>query len=136
MKFIFLLLILIAATASADCLKVADVTVKVEVARTEAEHAKGLMFRDALPENTGMWFVFGHPHRSSFWMKNTFIPLDIIFVGKDFRILSIFENAKPFDLSAISSPVPYWYVLEVPAGFAKAKGLTVGMPIQNQRPGC
>lgn len=131
-----LLVMCFSGAASAECLKVANVPVTVEIAKTETEHAKGLMFRETLPANTGMWFMFGQPHRSSFWMKNTFIPLDIIFVSRDLHVLSIFENAKPFDLRPIASPVPYWYVLEVPAGFAKKHQLRIGDRITNPTPKC
>ncbi len=136
------LLILFSVTAQAACdeplltLKLNTTTIHAEVAKTPAEREKGLMNRKSLPKNWGMWFTFGGPSNSAFWMKDTYVPLDIIFVGRDMKIVHIHANARPLDLSLIASPLPYWYVLEVPAGFAKAKGLTPGMPIQNQTPGC
>lgn len=117
-------------------LKVGGVVIKAEVAKTEAERAKGLMGRRSLPKNWGMWFVFGGPTTTSFWMKDTFVPLDLIFVGRDMTILHIHENARPMDESPMGAPDVFWYVLEVPAGFAKANHLKPGDHISNITPKC
>lgn len=117
-------------------LKVGDATIHADVAQTESERGRGLMGRRALPQNWGMWFVMGGESRSTFWMKETYVALDIIFVSKDFRVLHIHENAKPLDLTPLGSPVPYWYVLEVPAGFAKSHRLRIGDRIANLTPKC
>lgn len=136
MKRLLMLFCMFSAVASAECVKIANVPVTVEVAKTASEHARGLMFRKSLPENTGMWFVFGGPHRSAFWMKETYVALDIVFVGRDMKAVHIHENAQPLDETPLASPVPYWYVLEVPAGFARTHRLRIGDRITNLTPKC
>lgn len=141
-KIIFALLTLVAGAAYATCdnsmltLKVGGVMIKADVAKTEAERARGLMGRRSLPKNWGMWFTFGGPSITSFWMKDTFVPLDLIFVGRDMIIVHIFENARPMDETPIGAPGVFWYVLEVPAGFAKAHHVQVGDRILNLTPKC
>lgn len=141
-RHLMALLLMISLPVYAACddtlltLKLNTTTIHAEVAKTPAEREKGLMNRKSLPQNWGMWFTFGGPSTAAFWMKDTYVALDIIFVGHDMKIIHIHANARPLDLSLVASPRPYWYVLEVPAGFAKAKGLAVGMPIQNLTPGC
>jgi uncharacterized membrane protein (UPF0127 family) len=104
----------------------------VEIARTDEEKAKGLMNREALPSNSGMWFVFSRPVQEEFWMKDTLIPLDIIFVGKDLRIVHIKENAVPKSVEMISSPEPFMYVLEVNADKASQHGIKIGDEVQQR----
>lgn len=139
---IALILLLYAGTASAVCdgghltLKLGDVVVKAEVAATEAQRERGLMGRRSLPKNTGMWFVFWGPTITTFWMKDTLIPLDLIFVGRDMRIVHIHENAHPMDETPIGSPTAFWYVLEVPAEFARLHHLRGGDPISILTPKC
>lgn len=134
--------LLVAAHVNATCdssiltLKLGNAVVRAEVAGTEAERAKGLMGRRLLPKNGGMWFDFNGPSITSFWMKDTFIPLDLIFVGRDMTIVHIHENARPMDETPIASPVPYWYVLEIPASFARVHRLRVGDHIANLTPKC
>lgn len=110
--------------------------IKAEVAATEAQRAKGLMGRRSLPKNWGMWFTFGGPTITTFWMKDTHVPLDLIFVGRDMRIVHIHENARPMDETPVGSPAVFWYVLEVPAGFARTHKLHPGDPITNLTPKC
>ena len=69
--------------------------IRVELARTEAERERGLMYRNHLDADTGMLFIFERPGPLTFWMKNTFIPLDMIFIGADRHIVGIVENAVP-----------------------------------------
>jgi len=76
-----------------------------------------------------MWFDFGNPKVVAMWMRDTFIPLDIIFVGSDFRVLSIFENADPLSDSLIKSPQATQYVLEINAGEAVQNNLAVGQQV-------
>ena len=91
----------------------------VELAKTPDEHARGLMYKRTLDKNSGMLFVFPEEKEYSFWMKNTFISLDIIWINKDKAIVHIRDNA----LSCISDPCEYYipnaealYVLEISAG--------------------
>jgi len=105
---------------------VADVPFSVEYAITDEEKARGLMNRESLPANAGMWFVFSHPVEEEFWMKDTLIPLDMIFVGEDMKVVHIKEGAVPKSLEMISSPLPYMYVLEINAGQAEEHGFEVG----------
>jgi uncharacterized membrane protein (UPF0127 family) len=98
----------------------------VEMASTPEEQAKGLMFRRQLPEGQGMLFDFHKEQPTSFWMKNTYIPLDMIFIRGDGRILRIAENTTPQSDRIISSGGPARGVLEVIAGTARKLGLAPG----------
>jgi len=109
----------------------------VEMAENDAERAKGLMFRKELPEGRGMLFDFHREQEVSFWMENTYIPLDMIFIRGDGRILRIAENTEPLSTRIISSGGPVRAVLEVIAGTARKLGIApgdrVGHPIFNGR---
>jgi uncharacterized membrane protein (UPF0127 family) len=98
----------------------------VELATTEAEREKGLMFRKELPEGQGMLFDFHREQDVGFWMQNTYIPLDMIFIKADGRILRIAENAKPMSTDVIPSNGPVRFVLEVIAGTARKMGIAPG----------
>ena len=98
----------------------------VEMAVTPEEQAKGLMFRKQLPEGQGMLFDFHHEQPTSFWMKNTYIPLDMIFIRADGRILSIAENTVPLSEALVPSGGPVRAVLEVIAGTCKKLGIAPG----------
>ncbi|HWM48865.1 MAG TPA: DUF192 domain-containing protein [Xanthobacteraceae bacterium] len=98
----------------------------VEVVATEEERQKGLMFRKQLPEGTGMLFDFKVEAPVSFWMKNTYIPLDMIFIRGDGRIASIAENTEPLSERLIPSNGPVRGVLEVIGGTAKKLGIRPG----------
>jgi len=89
---------------------------KVELAITAPEQEKGLMFRSSLCNNCGMLFVFDGDGMRNFWMKNTYIPLDMIFIDSNLRVVHIHKHAKPNDLNTISSVKPCQYVLEINAG--------------------
>lgn len=99
---------------------------RVEVATTQQEQAKGLMFRTHLGPDEGMVFVNEPPRRASFWMRNTVIPLDIIFIGTDHRILNIAANAVPYDESPLSSTGVTSGVLELNGGRAAELGIKAG----------
>ena len=99
---------------------------RVEVARTSAEQAKGLMFRTAMGANEGMIFPMEPTRDASFWMKNTVIPLDLVFIGPDRRIESIAANAVPYSLSPIPSKGNVSAVLELNGGRAAQLGLAPG----------
>jgi uncharacterized protein len=98
----------------------------VEMASTPEEQAKGLMFRRQLPEGQGMLFDFHKEQPTSFWMKNTYIPLDMIFIRGDGRILRIAENTVPLSETLVPSGGPVRAVLEVIGGTAKKLGIAPG----------
>jgi len=100
--------------------------VTVELARTDAERARGLMHRTALAPDAGMLFLFDESAEHAFWMKNTLIPLDMIFIAEDGRIAGIVARAIPGDLSPRSAGGPSRYVLEVNGGWAEAHGVGPG----------
>jgi len=98
----------------------------VELAVTDEERARGLMYRKELPEGRGMLFDFKQDQDVSMWMKNTFIPLDMIFIQHDGRILRIAENTEPQSERIIPSGGQVRAVLEVIAGTAKKFGIAPG----------
>jgi uncharacterized protein len=97
-----------------------------EIADTAEKRAKGLMFRKDLPENQGMLFIFSGEKKRSFWMMNTYIPLDIIFADKDYKVIGIIENAKPKSVKPLSVDKPSKYVVEINAGLVKKYGIKLG----------
>jgi uncharacterized membrane protein (UPF0127 family) len=100
---------------------------RVEVARSAAEQAQGLMFRTQMAPNEGMIFPFSPPRAGvAFWMKNTVIPLDIIFIGADRRILNIAANAVPYSETPLPSAGKVSVVLELNGGRAAALGIGPG----------
>jgi uncharacterized membrane protein (UPF0127 family) len=99
---------------------------KVELADTGEAQQKGLMFRTELGDFEGMIFPSDVPQTRSFWMKNTPLSLDIIFIGPDGRILNIAANTKPYSLDSVKSDGPASGVLELRAGRAKALGIVPG----------
>ncbi len=99
--------------------------VRLEVARTEAEQSRGLMFRDHLDADAGMLFVFESTADHSFWMKNTYIPLDMIFLDGSGDIVGIVEDAEPQSLEPRSGGESR-YVIEVNGGWSAAHGLRPG----------
>ena len=99
---------------------------QVEIAKDEAQRAQGLMNRRFMPANRGMLFEFEQNAPVSFWMKNTYIPLDMIFIARDGKITHIEANTEPFSEAIISSQGPAFAVLEVNAGAASKLGLKVG----------
>jgi uncharacterized membrane protein (UPF0127 family) len=99
---------------------------KVELARTSEEQAMGLMFRTEMGADEGMIFPMDPPRRAAFWMKNTVIPLDIIYVGTDHRILNIAANAQPYSEEAIYSAGKVSGVLELNGGRAAQLGIEPG----------
>ena len=99
---------------------------RVEVAQGSFEQAKGLMFRTRMGADEGMIFPMQPPRLASFWMKNTVIPLDIIFIGPDRRILNIAANAVPYSETPIPSAGKAAAVLELNGGRAAALGLAAG----------
>lgn len=103
----------------------------VEVAVTNRERAKGLMHRTNLPLGQGMLFVYPFAHEPAFWMKNTLIPLDIIFLSSEGRVTHIHENAQPGDLTPRSGGKDVRYVLEINGGLARRIGITPGSELRS-----
>jgi len=98
----------------------------VEVAASSLEQARGLMFRKELADNAGMIFPFPEPRMASFWMKNTVIPLDIIFVRSDGTIESIAANTEPYSMTPVASGAPVTAVLELRGGLSAQLGIVAG----------
>ncbi len=103
-----------------------EILFHIETARTPEEQAKGLMFREHLPEKQGMLFIFPIERQAAFWMRNTLIPLDMIFIKSDGVIESIHANARPHDETPIPSQGPVKAVLEVNGGIAEKFNITAG----------
>jgi uncharacterized protein len=102
------------------------VKLKVEIARTEEEQARGLMFRESLPADGGMIFPMDPPRHASFWMKNTVIPLDMIFIRSDGSIARIEPETTPHSLDPVPSGEPVAAVLELAGGKAASLGINEG----------
>jgi len=98
----------------------------VELALSPAQQERGLMWRRNMEENKGMLFVFPNMQPRSFWMKNTLIPLDILYVGLDGRILKIYHSAQPKDLTPMPSVLPAKAVLEINGGLSEALEIKEG----------
>jgi uncharacterized protein len=134
--FLILLGFFIAAPArAADPARVEAVTIQTasgsftfqaEIADTPALRERGLMFRHKLPENRAMLFDWGNVSEVAMWMKNTYIPLDMIFITKSGSVANVAENTVPFSETIIPSDGPVAGVLEVAAGTAKRIGLKPG----------
>ena len=99
---------------------------KVEVMRTEPERERGLMYRKTMPRDHGMLFEYQAEQPVAFWMHNTYLPLDLIFIDKGGRVVNVARDAKPMDDSLIPSAGPALGVLELDAGSAKAIDLKAG----------
>ncbi len=108
------------------------VLLNVEVADTEPKREQGLMFRRKLGQGEGMVFLFDDEHEITMWMKNTYIPLDMVFIGADWRIVNIAYSAEPFSTDIISSMRPASRVIEIEAGQAKKLGLAIGNAVSLQ----
>lgn len=126
---LFLLLFLRCGLGFAAEIKVGDKAVfDAPIAQTRNELAKGLMFVHKLDENSGMLFDF-RPYQDrelAMWMKNTYIPLDMLFISCDMRVVDVYREAKPLSLEHIKSKEPYCFVLEINGGMAAKKNIAVG----------
>ncbi len=103
----------------------------VWVASTPVEFTRGLMFVKALPDDAGMLFGLGNEREISMWMRNTFIPLDILFVDASGKIVKLHENAEPLSLDHISSGQAVYAVLELPGGAARTRGIQPGDSVRH-----
>jgi uncharacterized protein len=105
----------------------------VEVVDTPEGRAQGLMFRQELAPDAGMLFDFTESRPVSFWMQNTFIPLDMLFIGADGVIRNIHVNARPLDPTGIPSDGPVRFVLEIPGGRSVELGIAAGDRVEHPR---
>ena len=103
----------------------------VEIAADVAERAQGLMNRESLPRSAGMLFVYEAPQRAVFWMRNTLIPLDMIFLDETGTVTHIHENAIPLDETGIDGGEGVVAVLEINGGLARAIGIDVGSELRH-----
>lgn len=104
-------------------------TFRMEVARTPAQQEKGLMFRKAMGADEGMLFPYAQPRMLSFWMRNTVLPLDIIYIGPDGKVLNVVADAVPYSETPLWSSGPASAVLELNAGRAAQLGIKPGTPV-------
>lgn len=101
-------------------------TVDIELAEGYDERRLGLMFRKSMGENQGMLFLFPYDAMQSFWMKNTILPLDMIFINSNNEIVTIHKNTEPYAETQYPSSRPAKYVLEVNAGYCDRIGISEG----------
>ena len=135
-----LVLLSVATACSADNRGVfhtakGDFAFNLEIADTEAQRERGLMFRTELAPDAGMLFDYHKEQLAAFWMQNTLIPLDMIFVAADGTVKTIHVNARPQDPTTIPSEVPVRFVIEIPGGRSQEIGLKVGDKFENPRVG-
>ena len=104
----------------------AHITLNVEVADSAEERAIGLMHRENMSYNSGMWFIYETPRTVAFWMRSTLIPLDMIFVDQHGEVQKIHMNARPLDETPIHGGDNIQFVLEVNAGLSERYGLGAG----------
>ena len=103
-----------------------ELAFQVEIADTPEKRELGLQYRRELNEDRGMIFLFPNERPLSFWMKNTPIPLDIIFIGSDRRIVGIVQETVPFSLASLSVAAPSQFVLEIKGGLSRQEGIAAG----------
>lgn len=133
--FLVLLLLVLVACRSGPRVVIAtksgaELRLKVEVADTPEKRVFGLQYRNDLADDQGMLFLFPFAAVQSFWMKNTPIPLDMIFIGSDLKIVGIVHQAVPFSTASLSVSSPSQFVLEVNGGLSRRKGIEVGNPVR------
>jgi len=104
---------------------------KVELADNDASRSRGMMFRTSMAPDAGMLFDFGQEQMTSFWMRNTLIPLDMLFIKADGTILNVHQRAIPRDETGISSAGPVRAVLELNGGTASRLGIKPGNKVQH-----
>ena len=107
---------------------------QAELALTPAEQSQGLMYRSEMAPDHGMLFLFPQLNQTPFWMKNTLIPLDMVFISPDKKIVSIVERAAPQTTTPREANGPYQYVLEINGGKAETFGIQAGDNVEFQNP--
>ena len=105
----------------------AEVHVKVELARNDDERRRGLMYRRSLASGSGMLFLFPEAGSHQFWMHNTYIPLDMVFLDADKKVVFVEERAEPMTDTPRGPTSPTRYVVEVPGGWARSHGIEPGV---------
>jgi len=123
--------VLLAAMLPAVTVQAPKARLSLEIARTDAQRERGLMYRTQLAPHTGMIFVFARDEFVNFWMKNTLIPLDMIFIGADGTVRRVFGNVPVLHSQSSDDKIPLEgaqakYVIELPAGEAAADGIARG----------
>lgn len=133
-------LMLSSGTANADLCSQSSVDLRgdwggahfnVEVADDAEEQARGLMFRESLSSSAGMLFIYDAPRHARFWMKNTLIPLDMIFLDQTGRVTRIAQNTTPLDETPIDGGEGVLMILEINGGMAKSLGISVGSELRH-----
>ncbi|HRI84715.1 MAG TPA: DUF192 domain-containing protein [Ignavibacteria bacterium] len=107
--------------------------IDIELALDDSERTQGLMYRKSMDDEKGMLFIFDREEMQSFWMKNTIIPLDIMYVNSDFKIVKIFKNTVPFSEISLPSDRPAIYVVEVAGGFSDRYKIKEGDKIKFEK---
>jgi len=108
-------------------------SIDIEIVAKEEEVIRGLKYRDTMAANQGMLFIFSSPYYYDFWMQDTYLPLDMLFINTDETIFQIHENAQPFSEERISPTQPNSYVLELNAGIAQKLNIETGDKISWQK---
>ncbi|MHA1540860.1 MAG: DUF192 domain-containing protein [Alphaproteobacteria bacterium] len=130
MRYFLVFLFLLGCEVQKGDVFFGDEKFSVEYATSSSQQQKGLMFRKNLCEKCGMLFDFGAEQEIRMWMKNTIIPLDMIFMNKDKKIIYIEKNTIPHSLKTIKSPIPAKYVLELNAGISQKYQIKIGMKMK------
>jgi len=107
-----------------------DLALRVEVADGPEKRALGLQYRTELADDQGMLFLFPSATAQSFWMKNTPLPLDMIFIGSNLKIVGIIHQTVPFSTATLSVPAPSQFVLEIKGGISRRSGIEVGNTVR------
>lgn len=103
----------------------------VELADDDAERSQGLMFRESMPQSAGMLFIYPAPQHASFWMKNTLIPLDMVFIDDSGVVTRVHSSAVPGDVTPIDGGTGVLGVLEINGGLARAMGIAAGTELRH-----
>ncbi|MBN2495804.1 MAG: DUF192 domain-containing protein [Deltaproteobacteria bacterium] len=106
------------------------VRVRIEIARRPEQLSRGLKYRQSLPEDAGMLFIYPADGHRRFWMQDTYIPLDMVFIGDNRRIVGVVENTEPLTEEGREVDAPSRFVLEVNAGFLKRHGVRPGSAVE------
>ncbi|MEX0281510.1 MAG: DUF192 domain-containing protein [Arenibacterium sp.] len=138
--FLSFLVALLSGSAWAECVDTkvhlrgewGETRFDIELADTPEERSKGLMFVPAMRSDAGMLFVYERPQRAVFWMKNTLIPLDMIFADRSGKVTHVHHDAVPGDLTGIDGGDNVYAVLEINAGLAREFGITVGSEMRHE----
>jgi len=117
------------SSSSEDTLRI----INIEIADRDRDRMVGMMFRSKMEYDKGMLFIFDREEQQSFWMKNTKISLDIMYVNSDFEIVTIYKHTQPYSESPIPSFKPAKYVIETAAGFCNEFGIKEGQRIKFKR---